>query len=414
VSRVPNARPPSRVLVVACRVVSCLTLCLTVACPIPPPSVEGFGNACTVDGDCVAGVCQARLCARGVSAGGPVDAGPAVDAGDLTGDWSWRVRLTIDNPTAETLVDVPVPVRLTDADLAPGASLLAGADLAFVDDTGATWAYDVERWQVDGEHLVWLRAPELPASSSTALWLFYGDATAADLRAPADVFRNDYVAVWHLGEVPTGETDDIADARGGSPATSSGMTADAAIDGALGGALAFDGADDWLLATQHDTPTAQMTLSLWMRPAIDYDSGSARADLLYQASGGRPHMTINREDDGRIGLNIQLDGADFDDVQTSNASWVAGQLYSLAFTFDGTDWRTYVDGAPGGPVRNHPGASDPASGLSIGATPSPGQFFTGMIDEVRLSSVARSAAWIAFAEAAARAGVVTLTQPQPL
>jgi len=157
-------------------------------------------------------------------------------------------------------------------------------------------------------------------------------------------------------------------------------------DGKIGGALDFDG-DDNISITGLQLPTEAFTIALWFNPLSTLNAASTRQDLLYwQVGNGRPHVTFNRSGTGEIGLWPNVDG-DLEGPLTTTRSWAAANWYHIAATFDGSDFKIYVDGNLESTV-NHPGVHADASDLLIGSRTNQRNYFQGKIDDVRLYEMA--------------------------
>ena len=97
-----------------------------------------------------------------------------------------------------TLTNFPALIRLSEArnDFKYSACKLAdGADTRFYDADGNLLPSEVDTWNPDGESLVWVCVPEL--NKDTVITVCYGNA-AAPAVTPTDVWTNGYVAVWHM------------------------------------------------------------------------------------------------------------------------------------------------------------------------------------------------------------------------
>ena len=158
------------------------------------------------------------------------------------------------------------------------------------------------------------------------------------------------------------------------------------VAGKMGGALDFDG-DDNVSVAGVQLPTSAFTIALWFNPLSALSSGSTRQDLLYwQVGNGRPHVTFNRSGTGEIGLWPNV-GGDLNGPSTTTRSWTAGAWYHVAGTFDGADFKIYVNGKLENTV-NHPGTHADASDLLIGSRTNQRNYFRGKIDDVRLYNIA--------------------------
>ena len=99
-----------------------------------------------------------------------------------------------------TLADFPVLVRISKArnDFDYSACQIAdGGDLRFADAAGNLLSSEVDTWNSSGESLVWVKVPSL--SKNTVITAYYGNANPPAVTA-SDVWSNGYVGVWHLNE----------------------------------------------------------------------------------------------------------------------------------------------------------------------------------------------------------------------
>jgi hypothetical protein len=157
-------------------------------------------------------------------------------------------------------------------------------------------------------------------------------------------------------------------------------------DGYDGDALDLDGIGDNVNVASVPLPANAFTIALWFNSGSALGSSSTRRDFLYWQSGDRPHLTFNRSGTGEIGLWPAV-GEDFDGPLTTTLSWDAGTWYHIAGTFDGTNFKIYVNGNMESQV-SHPGTHDDASGILIGCRTNQRNYFDGKIDDVRLYDTA--------------------------
>ncbi|MCB0127370.1 MAG: DUF2341 domain-containing protein, partial [Caldilineaceae bacterium] len=79
----------------------------------------------------------------------------------------------------------------------------AGQDLLFVDaDNQTVLPHEIELWDSGNTSYVWVKVPRIDALSTTDfVWMYYGNAGAADSQQPPSVWSEDYAGVWHLNGV---------------------------------------------------------------------------------------------------------------------------------------------------------------------------------------------------------------------
>lgn len=156
-------------------------------------------------------------------------------------------------------------------------------------------------------------------------------------------------------------------------------------------AIDFDGIDDNITVSGFAAPTASWTYEFLFSPTSSLSSSDARQDLFYYGTGGRPHITFNRQGDGSLGIHTDIGGAT-QDITTTTTTWTSGVWYHVAFSYDGTAVKAYVNGAEQSSVTVT-GASSASTVLNIGSAGA-SNYFAGKIDEVRIWNISRACAEI--------------------
>jgi hypothetical protein len=192
------------------------------------------------------------------------------------------------------------------------------------------------------------------------------------------------VAAYGFDE-PSGAT--ATDASGnGNTGT---ITGAARATGRAGGALAFDGLDDWVTVADSASLdlTTGMTLEAWVNPTTI--SGRWRTVLLKEAPGGMAYGLYAGEDAGRPSGHVYTTS----EVDTRGTAGLPLNTWShLAVTYDGTTLRLYVNGTQVS-SRAVSGAMRVTGGvLRIGGNAVWPEAFAGRIDEVRVYNRALTAA----------------------
>lgn len=286
----------------------------------------------------------------------------------------------VDLPATASVTDFPLLVRL-HGDWFPFAETQTrGADLRFTDDQGRALPHQVEAWDAAaGTAAIWVRIPRITGRQRQALHLHWGKADAADVSAGAAVFNeaNGYLTVWHLD-------DPAADATGRLTGKDTGTRPAA---GVVGAARAFPGkagifAGDKLAG--FPTGAQPHSTEAWFRAT-------------------QPNASVvgwgNEQRQGKVVLqyrspsHVRTD-CYFSAGNVQSRAFPAGEWVHVMHVYDGEGAQVYVDGeAAGLPLgRSGPMNLTSPARLWIG-----GWYhnydFVGDIDEVRVSNVARSAAW---------------------
>jgi hypothetical protein len=316
----------------------------------------------------------------------PVD-GPRTDWWDST--YHTRHLVTIDTSKLMGAVQgFPVLVRLTNTNVSYAKIRANAASLRFVDDDHQTVIpHEVDTFVNNGASFVWLRLDLDPAASPRLIYMYYDNPDVVSSSNPAGVFGT-FVSVHHMGSPP------IADASGKNHTADSPPNANpGATTQNIGVASDFDGNNDYLeLPTEADFDfTNAMTVSAWIR--ID------QFDVDFQAivTKGDNAWRVQRNATTRFGQYGTGDGINLDgDVIIDNNAW-----HHIAIAYEGTTKRLFVDGAQdamanagniattNAPVRI--GMNQEAQDLGRPGGP---RHWDGLLDEIRISNIARPTAWI--------------------
>jgi uncharacterized delta-60 repeat protein len=306
-------------------------------------------------------------------------------------DFEYRKMITIDAAqVVQNLVDFPVLIHLDgNGELAANARN-DGFDISFTSSDGLTkLSHEIEKFDgATGELVAWVKVPSISSSSDTNIYMYFGNATSGDQQNVADVWSNGYSEVFHLDET----SGNHIDSSNGVVATVQG-TVDQIANGQI------DGADEFLgLATESRLSVADGTLTgdspftmeAWFR--LETLPGAYVGIVTKGRDGaGVPDWLGLWVDD----LNQINFGWDWNDVGNLAGSALSiDTWYHAVAVFDGTDKRLYLDGTinagPQGPATY----GDITEQTRIGDD-SNLNYFDGIIDEVRVSSVPRSGGWIA-------------------
>ena len=323
-----------------------------------------------------------------------------------TPDPPLRQRLDVDLPDGfGSLSDFPILVTLDPTRIDYSRAHPLGDDLWFGDEDGTPFAHEVEAWDPEGSSYIWVKLPALDPTS--VLWMYYGDESAAPGQDPAAVWTAAYAGVWHLDQDPFGEAPQVLDssfpANHGTALGS--MTAANRVSGRMGDGLQFDGADDRIdLGDRMVDGVAELTLSAWIEPGTidtgDPAHGTPGGDAILSKSGGGGDdnlaFLIGRGSAGRGDLYGYVDSGQNVEVDTTDRPIAAGSWSHVAVVYAAGRITLYSNGEPA--IASSGAAAgalvDNPMSLHLGSKTN-GQFYDGLVDEVRIATVARSDAWIA-------------------
>ncbi len=290
-----------------------------------------------------------------------------------------------------------------------------GGDLRFSDADGNLLAHEIDTWTPGGESLVWVKVPRL--TSDTEIVAHYGNASPVAAPTASDVWSEGYAGVWHMNAA-AGETTQEDSTANGKDATVPAAVADgveAGVAGTVGTAAAFDKRSDH--KGGYDVPDTSnllhgqeaMTWEVWAKQA-SYAAYNAYFFRMYPYAAGESDAYKIHEWNG-TGLPVAYPRvAKTDGTTPEQTYWPSGKIPPLdrwnhlvwrydgdagskAMVLNGDVSGKYSGTADKGAILSLPGGG----GLIVGnfSTKDNANAFPGLLDEIRISSVARSDAWIA-------------------
>ena len=299
----------------------------------------------------------------------------------------------------ETLTNFPLLVELStnisgfsyDRFLSP-----SGGDLRFMNSNQTQVVnFEIEEWNTNGASLIWVQLPLLSDSNTCfyALWGNPGEPNPPIYSLDGSTWSNGYLGVWHLAETNGPHFD--SSPFGNDSASVNGEVNQDGV-GHIGGGDAFDGVNDWVQipdSASLGNSLQELTLEAWV-----YDSQTVerpRGIISKRAGAGNQEAYYFFVwTGGRIEFNIGTERS------AGNTPLPKNEWHHVGVTFDGTQpsdrKRFYMDG-----LLDAVGQS---GATSVPDTPVPvqlgilnanyGSSWEGMLDEVRISSVARSSNWL--------------------
>ncbi len=306
---------------------------------------------------------------------------------------------------SETLANFPVLVKLGPdrTGFSYGQFVSRnGDDLRFRDAARNELKYEIESWNPSGTSYVWVQVPALLKNSS--IWAAWGSEKLAAKPAyttDGSVWSEGYAAVYHADEGSSTHKDSTANVRHG---TAVGNTAGTA--GMVAGADQFDGNGDAVRLPKTFGlfgGNRSVTVEFWFKAdAVAPDSYYGTSPVLFQGRGENAWMLTFGDSSAGNSLSPRLNQGGWA-TPASAPGIVTGRWYYFSVAYGPTganNWKVYLDGtavaqgtltgtvAADTTLNNQYGGSDEAG---AGVT---NRWFKGTMDEVRVSSVARSDNWL--------------------
>ena len=344
--------------------------------------------------------------------------------------FGFRKPITIDrsklsDPScAATLTNFPILYKVTDLDLRSTANggkvtYSTGDDIIFRSSDLSGLDHEIEKYdETTGELIAWVRIPSLNtnvAASDTVIYIYYGNSdVASSTQNVSAVWDSNYVGVWHLDESPANggsHFDSTSNANNGTWNDVDGL-GNSNATGQIDGANDFDGSDDYIQTTSSELKTADnLTLSAWIKA----DATSFAHHIIWEGQAGgngwgaEEEMHLSIGEYTTVGVNDRLSfflgnigdpatntdvlalATDFTDV--TNRNFVAVTASNLGTS---PAAELFLNGAS---VATDTGTTALTTrslwdtNLRIGRDDS-SRYFDGVIDEIRISNIVRTACWV--------------------
>jgi gliding motility-associated-like protein len=260
-----------------------------------------------------------------------------------------------------------------------------GYDIVFTDNRGFKLDHQIEKYDpATGEFIAWVRMPVLYTYQNSGLRMLYGNPQVTGNPSVNTVFNKDFRGVWHLNDqnIITDQT------GGGSNGTNMGNGGAVNISGKIDGALNFvNGDGDFIsIANEpHFDIQNAITVSAWIKVKSFTVAGQAII------TKGNSAWSLQRDGtNNTIGFYLDPSAILNGTVNVNDGNW-----HYVVGTYDKQVQSLYIDGV----LDNFTGNTNPINlnnyFVYIGNNPeSTGSFFDGIIDEARVSDIARSGSWV--------------------
>jgi biopolymer transport protein ExbB len=247
--------------------------------------------------------------------------------------------------------------------------------------------YEIEEWNEAGTSSAWVRVPQIDGSSSNDfIWMYYGNGSAVDASTTA-VWSADYQGVWHLNEATgVAAVDATANTNDATPVNDPTASA-----GKISGGLTFASTSELDIAAHPslDLSTySDWTISAWVKPT-SYTGTAWPIVYSYGSFGASLGLTVAEGTDGLI-ENWTNDSA----LLQSNTAVTLNEWNYIAISRNATTTTFYLNGAAvGSGASTTISTSGQTSHIGNNGGFASDQFL-GLIDEVHVTSAARSADWV--------------------
>jgi len=310
--------------------------------------------------------------------------------------WLYRKALTINHAqVAGDLTDFPVLVSLTSVGM--GAHAQAdGDDIVFVDAEGRKLSHEIESFATTtGALIAWVKLPVLSSTHDADIFMYYGNAGAANQETPGGVWDDDFKGVWHMDNSATASTTDSTKyANNGST-----IGPVASTTSKIGNGLYFDGDEDRVNYGDFQLNNTGHTLCAWIK--MDASQLYDYSTLFTKITSGSVVLwdlyTVNATDQLGMSISDASGIVAFKEQGTITAGSFTHVCGVYAGGLGASSLSLYINGSlqTGGASGGTGTTLNWGAGTFIHGSDTYGVWsYGGVMDEARVSNVPRSAAWI--------------------
>ena len=291
-------------------------------------------------------------------------------------------------PANATEVNFPVLVRLNKGTFDFAQAKADGADLRF-SAAGMPLAYQIEEWDpAKGTASIWVKIPVLKGNAHQEIKIHWGKTDALNESNGAAVFNteNGYATVMHMDE-------NLKDEAGSITPINVGSTVVTGVIGKGRNVMAGKGINGGDHVTNYPFSNAPFTSEIWCRSEA-YGApvfGWGRYAKRFNGKTGDGNEVVIT-----IGAPPSISwGSDGPGGANATIFPMLGQWYHVAATYSNGVSQIFVNGQLEGSRKGGPTAMSMMNDVCMTIGGMRGSYrFTGDVDEVRVSRVARSVDWL--------------------
>ena len=300
-------------------------------------------------------------------------------------DWSHRKAVTWTNVNATSLTNFAAYTNVSDEAAMQGD----WDDVVFTDSVGNLIAYELENYTASyGEY--WVNVT-IPGSSSVSGWMYYGNAGTSSQENPEGVYDSYTKMVHHMQDLADSTCNNNDATNNGASYTSSGV-----VDGAYG----YNGSSDYWDCGAGDSLCFAdvLTIEAWVKPIMSQSGGlvtkgkyeggynfSYVADLTSQRL---LYFAVYEETAVRFEL-VSTTPLSLDEWSYVVFTWSGDTTAARIYVDDNLDTENTDTGINSARIISEPVRIGMNKNVDYGD-----KYFNGTIDNVIISSTARSADWI--------------------
>jgi hypothetical protein len=312
--------------------------------------------------------------------------------------WIYRREILLDHTdVTEDLNNFPVLITIDDGTLLSNVQDDAD-DIVFTDYDGSQLYHEVESYDPStGALVAWVSVPFLSSTEDTQIYLYYGNSEATNQENAPLVWDSNYVMVQHLDETSGTHFDSTGNPNDGTPYNLASQDALGKVDGAD----EFDALEEGTLIDVGTNvsldvfgPEQDFSIFLWVKRDTTtgvegfFSSGSSGEYGIYFGSAYQNQDDLKFMSIDRTVESESTTGA-IGDTEWHHVGVTADRDGNLTFWADAVS--VHSESIAGSSTEDWNRLDDT---YKIGNDRSELSPMDGIIDEVRISDMVRSAGWI--------------------
>jgi hypothetical protein len=330
------------------------------------------------------------------SAGVPSDWCSITTGATCNTSWEARRKITFNNTAAgAAITNFPVLVKLDSTRINYSQTQNSGQDLRFVDaDNTTLLSYEIEKWDEAGTSYVWVKVPQIDNTATDYINMYYGNASAVAGADATNVWTNGFIGVWHMHDNAATTTVTNSTSQSGINGTMTANTSTKTATGQVDGALTFNGTTDNVNVGSNTSLniTNNLTVSAWAKKNATNSTGV----ITQRGNPGVKGYAFGIGDTSNsLCASTTMTASKYSLVNECVGTVPADtnqHLYTMVWS---PNAQAYVDGAASGSAGANGTniVTDTTDSLFIGEQSDNTYPLAAILDEVRISNVARNADW---------------------
>lgn len=328
-------------------------------------------------------------------------------------DWAKRIKVTIDKDQfASTEANFAIKVEINSSsgqsnqDLTPVFDEVGGnyLKIAVTDDNDNQLYVEVDEWWSGSEQArIWVKVVSVSNSVDTDIYLYYDNSKVdnttyvgiVDSTPAENVWDSDFMMVQHMSDITTSTIKDSS--TNDNDGAKKGANDPIEATGLIGYGQDFDETNYIDCGNDASLNVDNVTVEVLIKPGTNDQSDNMR--VMSKRAVAQTSNYLMAHSSGATNNKVRFlraVGGAWKVATTTTDINNTSKWYYIVGKWDGSDVYIYVDGSQED-ITSAIGAAtnNSSTDLYISARPADAQYYNGIIGEVRVSDVSRSANWIA-------------------